>query len=61
MRKHDEQITVRIPSAMLQEIMKAAHALRVRKSCIIKRSIKSYLDFQSQENLPSRENKFQPK
>jgi len=45
MRRHNRQITLRIPEDLLQQILKASASLNENKSRFIKRSIVAYLDY----------------
>ena len=50
MRKHDQQLSIRLPKTLLDELEKASAELRETKSRFVKRSILAYLDFHNRVN-----------
>jgi predicted DNA-binding protein len=50
MKKHDQQLSIRLPKTLLDELERASTELRETKSRFVKRSILAYLDFHNRVN-----------
>lgn len=52
MRKHDEQLSLRLPKQLLEAINQAANELNEPISRFVKRSLVAYLDFHNRISRP---------